>query len=175
MAEDNAEGATLNERLLYAARNDDTEILSEIFETAEKERKRRIFNFNIDFQDGIGNTALHYAALHGSLDVLNELLEYGEGCDVDPTNIQDETPLHLAVKHEEPELRAFMVDSLLDAGADTSIKDKDRQVALDYVPEDDKETRNAFRRYDAIRSISAADIVPDDDDEEDDYSESDEE
>ena len=40
-----------------------------------------------------------------------------------------------------------------------SIKDKTGQVALDYVPEDDTETRNAFRRHDAIRSISAADIV----------------
>jgi ankyrin repeat protein len=57
-------------------------------------------------------------ASEGSLDVLNELLEY-DGCDVDYTNnIEGATPLHLAVKIEEPELRALIVDSLLDAGAD---------------------------------------------------------
>jgi len=76
------------------------------------------------------------------------------------------------VKYGEAELRALMVDSLLDAGAETSIKDKTGQVARDYVREDDTETRNAFRRYEAIRSISKADIA-DDDDEDDDYSESD--
>jgi ankyrin repeat protein len=57
----------------------------------------------------------------GSLDVLNELLEYEEGCDVDLTNIERETPLHLAVKYGEAELRALMVDSLLDAGAETRL------------------------------------------------------
>jgi ankyrin repeat protein len=57
-------------------------------------------------------------ASEGSLDVLNELLEH-EDCDVDYINIEGATPLHLAVKIKEPELRALIVDSLLDAGADT--------------------------------------------------------
>lgn len=114
----------------------------------------------------------------GSLDVLNELLEYEEGCDVDLTNIELETPLHLAVKYGEAELRALMVDSLLDAGAETklgfhrrtipfpfdshgifSIKDKTGRVARDYVREDDTETRTAFRRHEAMRSITTADIA----------------
>jgi len=64
---------------------------------------------------------LRTSASCGSLDVLNELLEYEEGCDVDLTNIEHETPLHLAVKYGEAELRALMVDSLLDAGAETRL------------------------------------------------------
>lgn len=56
--------------------------------------------------------------MKASVDVLNELLEH-EGCDVDYTNrLEGATPLHLAVKIEEPELRALVVDCLLDAGAD---------------------------------------------------------
>ena len=118
-------------------------------------------------------------ALKGSLDVLNELLEQ-EGCDVDYTNrLEGATPLHLAVKFEEPELRAYIVDSLLDAGANTSfvfiltwslfpidshlgtcsIKDKAGQVALNYVPEDDTETRNAFRRNQVQKSFSRDDVA----------------
>ena len=55
------------------------------------------------------------------MEVLNELLEY-DGCDVDYVNhLQGATPLHLAVKIEQPELRALIVDSLLDAGADTQL------------------------------------------------------
>jgi len=56
-------------------------------------------------------------ASHGSSEVLNELLEH-EGCDVDFTNrLEGATPLHLAVKIEEPGLRAYIIDCLLDAGA----------------------------------------------------------
>lgn len=62
---------------------------------------------------------LRTRASTGSVEVLEELLEY-DGCDVDYINrIDGATPLHLAVKLEEPELRALIVDSLLDAGADT--------------------------------------------------------
>ena len=43
-----------------------------------------------------------------------------EDCDVDPINrIERATPLHLAVRIDEPELRRYVVESLLDAGANT--------------------------------------------------------
>lgn len=77
-------------------------------------------------------------ASEGSLDVLNELLE-SDGCDVDYTNnIEGATPLHLAVKIKEPELRALIVDSLLDAGADPRLAFSSRVVcrrpdAHDYL------------------------------------------
>jgi uncharacterized protein len=64
------------------------------------------------------------------LEILNELLEY-EGCDVDYVNhLEGATPLHLAVKIKEPELRALIVDSLLDAGADPQLVYSSRGVAL---------------------------------------------
>jgi uncharacterized protein len=116
--------------------------------------------------------------LHGSLEVLNELLDH-ENCDVDYTNrLEGATPLHLAVKIEEYELRAYIVDCLLDAGANISyvrvtmvsssfdshpgtcsIKDKGGQVPLDYVPDDDAETRKAFRRQQVQNSLSRGDIA----------------
>ncbi|KAF8274303.1 ankyrin [Lactarius quietus] len=160
-----------NKLLIDAARKDNVDQLLEVFGDG---------GFDINYRDGIGNTALHYAASEGSLDVLNEILEY-EGCDVDYTNyIEGATPLHLAVKIEEPELRALIVDSLLDAGADTRIKDKGGQLALNYVAENDTETLNAFRRYQVQKSISKNDVVPGDDDDDDDdvyedFSESDDE
>lgn len=44
-----------------------------------------------------------------------------DGCDVDYVNIEGATPLHLAVKITHPPLRALIVDSLLDAGADKKL------------------------------------------------------
>ena len=55
----------------------------------------------------------------GSTVVLEHILEH-EDCDVDPINrLEAATPLHLALQLEDPELRLAVVESLLDAGADT--------------------------------------------------------
>ncbi|KAI0275239.1 ankyrin repeat-containing domain protein [Gloeopeniophorella convolvens] len=151
-------GASPNERLLAAAREDNVDMLTEVLEKPE--------SFDINYRDGLGNTALHIAVSHLSVDVLDELLSQ-EGCDVDLTNrLEGATPLHLAAKLEEAEPRAFIVDSLLEAGADPRIRDKEGSLAIDYVPEGDKETRNAFRRHQAQNSISKDDIANDDDDDE---------
>ena len=57
--------------------------------------------------------------INGSTDVLEYILSQ-EGCDVDPINrIEGATPLHLAVLLDHPGLRKHVVESLLDAGADT--------------------------------------------------------
>lgn len=64
--------------------------------------------------------ALHYAASAPSPDVIEHILSHDE-CDVDPINrLEKATPLHLAVKIEHPQLRLHIVESLLDAGADTT-------------------------------------------------------
>ena len=49
--------------------------------------------------------------------MLEHILSADE-CDVDPINrLEGATPLHLALKIEDPELRLHIVESLLDAGA----------------------------------------------------------
>jgi len=56
---------------------------------------------------------------YGSTDVLDALLER-EGCDVDLQNrLLKATPLHLAVKLDDLDTRHYVVQTLLDAGADT--------------------------------------------------------
>lgn len=57
--------------------------------------------------------------INGSTDVLEHILSE-EGCDVDPQNsTQKATPLHLAVQIEDEEVRRHIIESLLEAGADT--------------------------------------------------------
>ena len=51
--------------------------------------------------------------------MLEPLLET-EGCDVDLRNrLLNETPLHLAAKISDKETRAYVIHSLLEAGAQT--------------------------------------------------------
>jgi hypothetical protein len=57
---------------------------------------------------------------NGSTDVLEHILSC-EGCDVDPRNrIEGATPLHLAVRIEHPALKHYIIESLMDAGADAT-------------------------------------------------------
>ncbi|PPQ84057.1 hypothetical protein CVT26_013950 [Gymnopilus dilepis] len=94
-------GASNNERLIAAARTDNEDLLLEVFEQG---------GFDINYQDPVAN---------GSTDVLEHILSH-EDCDVDPINrIDKATPLHLAVQIPHQDLRLHVVESLLDAGADT--------------------------------------------------------
>lgn len=101
-----------DEQLLYAAKTDSSELLQSILTGHPPEE------FNINIQDGLGNTPLHYAVSTPSPTVLEELLDF-EGTDVDLVNrLEGATPLHLAVKLSSEEARYGVVEMLLDAGAD---------------------------------------------------------
>ena len=111
---------------------------------------------------------------NGSTDVLEHILSH-EDCDVDPQNrIGGATPLHLAVQIEHTELRKYIVESLLEAGADFTfvfppfracmlngcrIKDKNGDTALDYIPADEEKLRALFRKQQAQAAVSADDVA----------------
>lgn len=67
-----------------------------------------------------------FRVINGSLDILDHILEH-ESCDVDPVNRLDgATPLHIAIQKAAEEtdfegkmVRTLVVETLLDAGADT--------------------------------------------------------
>lgn len=60
------------------------------------------------------------SAENRSVDVLEHILSHDD-CDVDPVDNWGNTPLHIAIEKnkEEPEARNYIVENLLDAGADT--------------------------------------------------------
>jgi hypothetical protein len=113
--------------------------------------------------------ALHYASSTPSPTVLEHILSHPK-CDVDPQNrLERSTPLHLAVKIDDDDLRLHVVQSLLEAGANTKsglpthlpqniwlikydsfrIQDKYKSIPIDLVPSRDNETRAAIRRAEA--------------------------
>ncbi|TFK70068.1 ankyrin [Pluteus cervinus] len=153
------DGASANERLLAAARTDNEEVLLELFEEESEE-------FDINTKDGIGQTALHLAVQNGSMTVLEHILSHDE-CDVDPQNFLGDTPLHLAIRLKEEEMRRFIVESLLDAGADTKLKNKDGDTSLDLA-RDDPATQSLIKKAELEaqlqQNIGHGDIARDDED-----------
>jgi len=84
---------------------------------------------------------------------------------VDPVNSTEKaTPLHLAVRIDDEEIRQYVVESLLDAGANAKLTDKSGLTALDYV-KNDEEIGKLFRRAEAMDAIDPKDIADDESDE----------
>ncbi|GAA5843025.1 hypothetical protein JCM3766R1_001666 [Sporobolomyces carnicolor] len=135
-----------DERLVAAAKQDLVDLLRETLEpssstttTTNDDEGEPSAPCDVNYQDGLGNTALHYAASSPSPDCLQYLLEY-DGTDVDLQNRLDRsTPLHLAVKLEHPEARYGVIEMLLDAGANPSIKDRHGLKVVDYLRPDDSD------------------------------------
>ena len=120
------------------------------------------------------------SASHGNTTVLEHILSHEE-CDVDPINrLERATPLHLAVRIEDQELRVEVFESLLDAGADFKyvflsrrrnvqklttplcrIKDKNNETVLDLLDdtERDIEIRKLIRKAQAQASVAHEDVA----------------
>ncbi|WVN84871.1 uncharacterized protein L203_100007 [Cryptococcus depauperatus CBS 7841] len=160
-------GASAHERLLAAAKADNEDMLLDALNSIE----------DINQPDGLGNTALHYAIQHASTNVLETILCH-ETCDVDLRNrLQGDTPLHIAVRNkweESPGLRLYLVKNLLEAGADTTIKNRHNQKPIDILPPittapgtrdpDNEETRAALRKAEAEAALGVGDDLVEEDD-----------
>lgn len=160
--DDEERGAKATERLLAAAKTDNEAMLEEALAELE----------DINGTDGMGNTALHYAVQNASTNVLETILCH-DTCDVDIRNRNGDTPLHIAVRNrwEEHEgLRLYLLENLLEAGADTLIKNRYNEKPVDLVPpnpapgSDDELVRKALRAAVAERAVASKGDIADDDD-----------
>ncbi|EFP74234.1 hypothetical protein PGT21_035315 [Puccinia graminis f. sp. tritici] len=113
-------GAAPNERLLFAAKQNSEDLFKEVEENG---------GYDINYQDNLGNTALHYAVIRQSPHVMELILEH-EGADVDLRNKEGKTPLLCAVEIDHPVAMFEIMRSLLDAGADTRLRDKRTKESL---------------------------------------------
>lgn len=133
------EGASYKEQLLDASRRNNDSLLNTIFEeVADPNKIAKLIN---ETKDPLGNTPLHLSTQYGNYSVLDLLLDQ-EGVEVDPQNrLDDETPLHFAVKYtyDDFEYGKFLVELLLDVGADPRIKNKHGEKPVDLIRGDDKE------------------------------------
>ncbi|KAG0142173.1 hypothetical protein CROQUDRAFT_662874 [Cronartium quercuum f. sp. fusiforme G11] len=152
-------GASANERLLFSAKQD----LDELFYELESEG-----GYDINFKDGLGNTALHYAVMNSSPTVLELILEH-DGADVDLLNKQGLTPLHCSIQIDQPKHRLLIAKSLIEAGADPRIKNKYHQTPLQMLKsvtstsknEEDEELERCLMEAEAELSIDHTDVVND--------------
>ncbi|WFD32350.1 hypothetical protein MSPP1_003395 [Malassezia sp. CBS 17886] len=164
--------ATANKVILHAATTDNVALMNSIL-LAEPP-----VSYDINATDGIGNTPLHNACLHGSPQVLDVILN--EEVDMDLRNrLEGSTPLHLACKLENEELRNWIVTELLEAGASTKITNNFGQRPVDTVVGTNAQTPLGKQLIDLLTMSQAeaglgTDDIANDDDGDDDGPPSDE-
>lgn len=131
------EGASYEEQLLDLCRRNNELLVKSIFqELADPEKIASLIN---ETRDPLGDAPLHIATKYGNYAVLDLLLDQ-EGVETDPkTRIDGNTPLHLAVKYLQldPEYGKFLVEELLEVGADPKVKNKYGEKPVDLVRGDD--------------------------------------
>ncbi|KAL1935694.1 hypothetical protein VTP01DRAFT_4834 [Rhizomucor pusillus] len=150
---ENDEGATPNEIMLAACRNDQDDVLEDLLMTKGDQ-------LDVNFTDSIGDTALHYAAKYGALNCM-EILVNLDDINVNIQNkMQKETPLHKAVQYrDDPDLALSMVDLLLEAGADPKIENRDRATPLMLVDPKDDDMKDLLERATAGYQVDDSDIA----------------
>lgn len=93
--------ATADKQLIHAARTDNVDLFNSVVNADPP------VPYDINYTDGVGNTALHYAVENVSIHVLDLILD--EEVDVDARNrLEGDTPLHLACRISNEEARNYV-------------------------------------------------------------------
>lgn len=163
------EGASPAQVLLGAARTNNLDLLKECLLSSHTSSTSTSSTPLINATDSVGNTALHLAARHGSLECLDHLLDQ-DAIDLDARNrMEGDTALHLAVRlasRGDEGAALEIVEFLIDAGADTQVKNRRGDTPLDLVPEDQQSLKDALLKAD-LADLMTGDVVSLDDLDED--------
>ncbi|KAI3628859.1 hypothetical protein CBS14141_000562 [Malassezia furfur] len=155
--------ATADKQLIHAARTDNVDLFNSVVNADPP------VPYDINYADGVGNTALHYAVENVSIHVLDLILD--EEVDVDARNrLEGDTPLHLACRISNEEARNYVVHELLEAGAPTDTKNNaglrpvDTIVGARAESELGKQCIEMLTMSQAEAQLEPTDIAYDDDD-----------
>lgn len=176
-------GASPSEQLLEAARRNNTDLLKELLSKYQDKPHEAIELINTA-KDPSGNGALHLAAKYGNYEVMDHLLDI-DGVDVNiKATMNGNTPLHYAVSYafEDPEYSLFLVNELINCGADPSIRNKENLKPIDLIGNSNEQIKEALEAAEYASTFDQNDIIDiaedddldegsdDDDDDQDDNS-----
>ncbi|RLV86421.1 Ankyrin repeat-containing protein [Meyerozyma sp. JA9] len=160
------EGASYSEQILECARRNNTELLLQIKAELNNDSQKLAHLINTTKETITNNSPLHLACRMGHWESIDIILDI-EGVEVDPLNRDGDSPLHLAVKYcaDEPEHGTFVVDNLLDAGADPRIVNSHGLKPIQLVT-DNQQLRNLLEgaEYAISMEVTEAEQLAQDED-----------
>jgi len=168
------EGASPSERIIEAARRNNTELLLEVINEAHSEgaSSEAIASLLNTAKDRLGNYAYHVAASQGNWDIIDKLLDQ-EGFECDPITAREgDTPLHCVVRwinesgSENWEYGMELVEMMLEAGSDARIRNKGKLKPFDLVDPRNKALRDKLSEAEFMTQ-NAGDFVDVEEEEDD--------
>ncbi|EPE26409.1 Ankyrin repeat-containing protein [Glarea lozoyensis ATCC 20868] len=129
---ESTEGASPSEQLIEACRRDNKELLDEIIANAgSEEAVAKLLN---ETKTVLGNFAYHEAALNGSYEIIDTLLDQ-DGFECDPISLREgDTPLHSAVRFinklphplssSNMQVATALLDMMTQAGSNPRVRNK---------------------------------------------------
>lgn len=134
MDQQETEGASYSEQILESARRNNTELLLQIKLDLNNDEVKLSQLLNQTKEIITKNSPLHVACQFGNWEWIDIVLDI-EGVEIDPKNNENATPLHLAVTYanDEPEHGTFVIDNLLDAGANPSLRNSQSFKPIDLI------------------------------------------
>ncbi|KAJ1718972.1 hypothetical protein LPJ53_006176, partial [Coemansia erecta] len=121
-------------QLIYACTMDQPHLVKELLNGSPP--------VNVNYRNGVGFTALHYAAEKDAIECV-KLLASASG--INPNiqdNVEKETPLHKAIINSSSSDIAYNIAKLLiGAGADPRIVNKNKKRAADLTEHDEDDIR----------------------------------
>lgn len=167
-------GADPSEQLLEAARRNNTDLLETLL-SEYKDKPQDAIDLINETRDSSGNGPLHLASKYGNYEVMDQLLDL-DGVDVNVTaKLNGNTALHYAASFafQDPEYALFLINELIDCGANPSIKNKDGLKAISIIGDSNDKIKEALESAEYAGSVNQniEVLIDDDDDEEEDIDE----
>ncbi|KAJ2719006.1 hypothetical protein GGI07_005477 [Coemansia sp. Benny D115] len=124
---------------------------------------------NVNHRNGLGFTALHYAAQQGSVECVKALVGV-RGLQANlQDNLEGDTPLHKALTHcSSSELALEITKLLISAGADPRIVNRDKQRPMNLTEPEEEDIRRLLLQ--ATLAIQVRQEKAEEREEEGDYS-----
>lgn len=170
-------GASSAEQLMEVARRNNTDLLEQLLAEFQ-DKPQEAINLINTAKDPSGNGALHLAAKYGNYEVMDHLLDI-DGVDVNlQSSMNGYTPLHYAVAYafEDAEYALFLVNELINCGADPSIKNKDNLKPIDLIGSSNDEIKLALESAEYASAFDQnVEEIPDDEEEEEESEDEDKE
>ncbi|ODA83308.1 hypothetical protein RJ55_01821 [Drechmeria coniospora] len=160
-AEEEHEGASVQEQLVEACRRNNVDLLREILADRPDAEITRLLNATTTV---LGTHLYHEAASHGHYEVIDFLLDQPD-FECDPiTRIERDTPLHTVIRWlnaEPPAQQPFgiaLIQMMLEAGSNTRVRNKARLTPLQLVDPANKPLRDLIEKHE-YASQNAGDFI----------------
>ncbi|QPG75867.1 hypothetical protein FOA43_003253 [Brettanomyces nanus] len=168
MSDDAIRGASSEEQIIEAARRNNMDLFNSV-EADYRDKPQEFIGVINEARDATGDSALHLCCKYGCYEVMDVILDF-QGINLEPKNpMTGDTPMHYAAYYsfQEPDYALFLIEQLIEIGADPTVKNNDGLKPVDIVGGSNEKLKKALQSAEYAMSAQLAIEIVDDEGEDD--------